>query len=56
MAAQYAFVMKGMTKSFPGVKKPVLSNISLQFYQGPKDKERWARVTSFQMRAATSGR
>jgi ATP-binding cassette ChvD family protein len=36
MAAQYAFVMKGMTKSFPGASKPVLSNINLQFYQGAK--------------------
>jgi ATP-binding cassette ChvD family protein len=36
MAAQYAFVMKGMTKTFPGAPKPVLSNISLQFYQGSK--------------------
>jgi ATPase subunit of ABC transporter with duplicated ATPase domains len=36
MAAQYAFVMKGMTKTFPGAQKPVLSNISLQFYQGAK--------------------
>ena len=36
MAAQYAFVMKGMTKSFPGAQKPVLSNINLQFYQGAK--------------------
>ena len=36
MAAQYAFVMKGMTKTFPGAPKPVLSNISLQFYQGAK--------------------
>ena len=36
MAAQYAFVMKGMTKTFPGAQKPVLSNISLQFYQGSK--------------------
>ena len=34
MAAQYAYVMKGMTKTFPGAQKPVLSNISLQFYQG----------------------
>src|SRR6195952_3175475 len=34
MAAQYAFVMKGMTKTFPGAPKPVLSNISLQFYLG----------------------
>jgi ATP-binding cassette ChvD family protein len=36
MAAQYAFVMKNMTKSFPGAQKPVLSNINLQFYQGAK--------------------
>ncbi|HEV7290595.1 energy-dependent translational throttle protein EttA [Sphingomonas sp.] len=36
MAAQYAYVMKDMTKSFPGAQKPVLSNISLQFYQGAK--------------------
>ena len=36
MAAQYAFVMKDMTKTFPGAQKPVLSNISLQFYQGAK--------------------
>ena len=36
MAAQYAYVMKGMTKTFPGAPKPVLSNISLQFYQGAK--------------------
>ena len=36
MAAQYAFVMKGMTKTFPGAPKPVLSNIDLQFYQGAK--------------------
>jgi len=36
MAAQYAFVMKDMTKTFPGAPKPVLNNISLQFYQGAK--------------------
>jgi len=36
VAAQYAFVMKDMTKSFPGAQKPVLSNINLQFYQGAK--------------------
>jgi ATP-binding cassette ChvD family protein len=36
MAAQYAFVMKGMTKTFPGAPKPVLNNINLQFYQGAK--------------------
>jgi ATP-binding cassette ChvD family protein len=36
MAAQYAYVMKGMTKTFTGAPKPVLSDISLQFYQGAK--------------------
>ena len=36
MAAQYAYVMKDMTKTFPGAPKPVLSNINLQFYQGAK--------------------
>src|SRR5690349_13747063 len=36
MAAQYAFVMKDMTKSFPGAQKPVLSHINLQFYFGAK--------------------
>jgi ATP-binding cassette ChvD family protein len=36
MAAQYAYVMKNMTKTFPGAQKPVLSNIDLQFYQGAK--------------------
>jgi len=36
VAAQYAFVMKDMTKTFPGAAKPVLSNINLQFYQGAK--------------------
>ncbi|MFN4240477.1 MAG: energy-dependent translational throttle protein EttA [Erythrobacter cryptus] len=36
MAAQYAYVMKGMTKTFPGASKPVLNNINLQFYQGAK--------------------
>ena len=36
MAAQYAFVMKGMTKTFTGAPKPVLNNINLQFYQGAK--------------------
>jgi sulfate-transporting ATPase len=35
MAAQYSFVMKGMTKAFPG-HKPILSNIHLQFYQDAK--------------------
>jgi ATP-binding cassette ChvD family protein len=36
MAAQYAFVMKDMTKTFPGAPKPVLNSINLQFYQGAK--------------------
>jgi ATP-binding cassette ChvD family protein len=36
MAAQYAFVMKDMTKTFPGAPKPVLANINLQFYRGAK--------------------
>ena len=36
MSAQYAFVMKDMTKTFPGAPKPVLNNINLQFYQGAK--------------------
>jgi ATPase subunit of ABC transporter with duplicated ATPase domains len=36
MAAQYAFVMKDVTKSFPGAQKPVLNHINLQFYQGAK--------------------
>ncbi len=36
MAAQYAYVMKSMTKTFPGANKPVLKDINLQFYQGAK--------------------
>jgi len=36
MAAQYSFVMKGMTKTFPGAAKPVLNNINLQFYSDAK--------------------
>ena len=36
MAAQYAYVMKGMTKTFPGAPKPILKDINLQFYQGTK--------------------
>jgi len=31
MAVQYSYVMKGLTKTFPGAAKPVLNNISLQF-------------------------
>jgi energy-dependent translational throttle protein EttA len=36
MAAQYSFVMKGLTKAFPGVPKPILSNVHLQFYPDAK--------------------
>ena len=36
MAAQYPYVMKDMTKSFPGAQKPVLNHINLQFYHGAK--------------------
>ncbi|HEX8467117.1 MAG TPA: energy-dependent translational throttle protein EttA [Allosphingosinicella sp.] len=36
MAAQYSFVMKGMSKTFPGAPKPILNNISLQFYSDAK--------------------
>ena len=32
MAAQYSFVMKGLTKTYPGAQKPTLNNLSLQFY------------------------
>ncbi|WP_167303180.1 energy-dependent translational throttle protein EttA [Sphingobium vermicomposti] len=35
-SSQYAYVMKNMTKSFPGAQKPVLSGINLQFYRGAK--------------------
>ncbi|WP_136161544.1 energy-dependent translational throttle protein EttA [Sphingomonas flavalba] len=36
MAVQYSFVMKGLTKTFPGAQKPVLNNIHLQFLPGTK--------------------
>jgi ATP-binding cassette ChvD family protein len=36
MAAQYSFVMKGMSKTFPGAPKPILNNIHLQFYPDAK--------------------
>jgi energy-dependent translational throttle protein EttA len=36
MAAQESYVMKGMTKTFPGANKPVLNNINLQFYPDAK--------------------
>jgi ATP-binding cassette ChvD family protein len=35
MAAQYSFVMKGLTKSFPG-QKPILNGVHLQFYPDAK--------------------
>ena len=35
-SSQYAFVMKNMTKTFPGAPKPVLNGINLQFYRGAK--------------------
>ncbi|GAA4214330.1 energy-dependent translational throttle protein EttA [Sphingomonas endophytica] len=36
MAVQYTYVMKGLTKTFPGANKPVLNNIHLQFIPGAK--------------------
>ena len=36
MAAQYSFVMKGLTKTYPGAQKPVLNGIHLQFYPDAK--------------------
>ncbi|MFN3371656.1 MAG: energy-dependent translational throttle protein EttA [Sphingomonadaceae bacterium] len=36
MAQQYSFVMKGLTKTFPGAPKPILNNINLQFYPDAK--------------------
>ncbi|MFN3591340.1 MAG: energy-dependent translational throttle protein EttA [Thermaurantiacus sp.] len=36
MARQYSFVMKGLTKTFPGAPKPILNNIHLQFYPDAK--------------------
>ncbi|MDT7934996.1 MAG: energy-dependent translational throttle protein EttA [Sphingomonadaceae bacterium] len=36
MAYQYSFVMKGLTKTYPGQPKPVLNNIHLQFLPGTK--------------------
>jgi energy-dependent translational throttle protein EttA len=36
MAAQYSFVMRGLTKTFPGAPKPILSNVHLQFYPDAK--------------------
>jgi ATP-binding cassette ChvD family protein len=36
MAVQYSYVMKGLTKTFPGTAKPILNNIHLQFLPGTK--------------------
>ena len=36
MAVQYTYVMKGLTKTFPGASKPVLNNIHLQFLPDAK--------------------
>jgi len=36
MAAQYSYVMKGLTKTFPGAPKPVLNQVHLQFYPDAK--------------------
>ena len=36
MAQQFSFVMKGLTKTFPGAPKPILNNINLQFYPDAK--------------------
>jgi ATP-binding cassette ChvD family protein len=36
MAAQYSFVMKGLTKTFPGAPKPILKDVHLQFYPDAK--------------------
>src|SRR3546814_15487658 len=33
---QYSYVMKGLTRTFPGAPKPVLNNIHLQFLPGTK--------------------
>ena len=36
MAAQYSFVMNGLTKNYPGAQKPTLNNLSLHFYPAAK--------------------
>ena len=36
MAVQYSFVMKGLTKTFPGANKPLFNDIHLQFMPGTK--------------------
>ncbi len=36
MAVQYSYVMKGLSKTFPGANKPLFNNIHLQFLPGTK--------------------
>ena len=36
MAVQFTYVMKGLSKTFPGANKPVLNNIHLQFIPSAK--------------------
>jgi ATP-binding cassette ChvD family protein len=36
MAAPFSYVMKNLSKTFPGQPKPILNNISLQFYSDAK--------------------
>jgi ATP-binding cassette ChvD family protein len=36
VAQQFSYVMKGLTKTFPGASKPILNNINLQFYPDAK--------------------
>ncbi len=36
MAQQFSYVMKGLSKTFPGASKPILNNINLQFYPDAK--------------------
>ncbi len=36
MAVQYSYVMKGLSKTFPGAAKPILNNVHLQFLPGTK--------------------
>ncbi|MGK2911883.1 MAG: energy-dependent translational throttle protein EttA [Sphingobium sp.] len=36
MAVQYSYVMKGLTKTFPGANKPLFNGIHLQFLPGTK--------------------
>ena len=37
MAAQYSYVMKGLTKTFPGAPKPILNNNHQQLYPEAKN-------------------